>query len=239
MPRYADAHPPQRAACALVVFAKAPIPGTVKTRLTPPLTALQAARFHAALVEDTLRRVRSLDMARYLACAPGTRQPFFQTCASRYRVSLIAQGSGDLGARMQRVVARLLARHPVVVVVGTDSPTLPVEYIREAERRLKTEDVVFGPSEDGGYYLVGQRRLHRAIFRGVTWGGATVLAETRANLGPSLRVGLLPRWYDVDRFEDLTRLQTDLDASNECPRTRAWFRAWRPRSARSRFCATL
>lgn len=239
MPGSADPHPPQRATCALVVFAKAPIPGTVKTRLAPPLTALQAARFHAALVEDTLRRVRSLDMARYLACAPHTRQPFFRTCASRHDVALIAQGSGDLGARMERVVARLLTRHSAVMVLGTDSPTLPLEYIRDAEQRLRTEELVFGPSEDGGYYLVGQRRLHGAIFRGVPWGGATVLAETLAKLGPSLRVGLLPRWYDVDRFEDLARLQTDLEASGECPRTRAWFRAWRPRSGRSRFSATL
>ncbi len=240
MPTSADPLRRSPTECALAVFAKAPIPGAVKTRLVPPLTAVQAARLHAALVEDTLRRVGSLDMVRYLACAPDIRQPFLQTCARRHGARLVPQGPGDLGDRMQRVVTRLLARHRTVVVIGTDSPTLPLEYIREAVRRLHADDdVVFGPSEDGGYYLLGQRRLYRTIFRGVTWGGADVLAQTLSRLGSSLQIGLLPRWYDVDRSEDLSRLRADVAASEECPDTRAWFRAWKPRSGRPQVSSTL
>lgn len=239
MPTSADPRRGTSPTCALAIFAKAPIPGTVKTRLIPPLSAVQAARLHAALVEDTLRRVRSLDMVRYLACAPDIKQPFFQTCARRHDVRLISQGSGDLGDRMQRVVTDLLARHRTVLVIGTDSPTLPLEYLLEAERRLDTDDLVFGPSEDGGYYLLGQRRLYRAIFRGVTWGGADVLAQTLAHVGSSRQIGFLPRWYDVDRPQDLSRLQGDLAASKECPSTRAWLRARNLRSSRPRASSAL
>jgi hypothetical protein len=166
-------------------------------------------------------------MVRYLACAPNIRQPFLQTCARRHGARLIPQGSGDLGDRMQRVVAGLLARHRTVLVIGTDSPTLPLEYLREATQRLDATDVVFGPSEDGGYYLLGQRRLYPAIFRGVTWGGSDVLAETLAKLDSSVQIGLLPRWYDVDRPEDLSRLRADVVASADCPSTRVWFQAWK------------
>jgi rSAM/selenodomain-associated transferase 1 len=235
----ADSVRRSQAECALAIFAKAPIPGGVKTRLVPPLTAEQAARLHAALVEDTLRRVRSLDMVRYLACAPDIRQSFFRTCARRYSARLITQGPGDLGDRMRRVVTRLLARHRTVLLIGTDSPTLPLEFIQEGERRLDAADLVVGPSDDGGYYLLGQRRLYRSIFYGVTWGGEEVLSETLAKLGSSARISLLPRWYDVDRAEDLSRLRADVAATTDCPETRAWFREWAQQSRSAGASATL
>ncbi|MEW6682083.1 MAG: TIGR04282 family arsenosugar biosynthesis glycosyltransferase [Nitrospirota bacterium] len=223
---FAEPRPRRPETCALAVFAKAPIPGTVKTRLIPPLTSEEAARLHAALVEDTLCRTAALDMVRYLACTPDIRHPFLQACAQRYGARLIAQGAGDLGDRMLRVVKTLLARHGKVLLVGTDSPTLPLEFVAEAEDRLNAADLVFGPSEDGGYYLLGQRRLYPEIFRGVAWGGADVLRATLAKLDPS-RVRLLPPWYDVDRPEDLARLRHDLAESVGCERTTAWFRGWR------------
>lgn len=231
MPKSASPRQRTPANCALVVFAKAPMPGAVKTRLVPPLTAEQAAQLHAALVEDTLSRITSLDMVRYLACAPDIRQPFLRTCAQRYNATPIAQGDGDLGDRMQRVVRMLLARHHKVLLIGTDSPTLPLDRLVEAEQRLDLADLVFGPSEDGGYYLIGQRRLDQTIFHGVAWGTATVLADTLAKLDPS-QVALLPQWYDVDRPEDLVRLRTDRVGTATCPRTLAWLRMWQPESKR-------
>jgi hypothetical protein len=231
MPRSDDRRRRAPTDCALVLFAKAPIPGTVKTRLIPPLTAEQAARLHAALVDDTLRRVATLDMVRYLACAPGVREPFLRDCANRYGARLIAQGTGDLGRRMQRVATTLLARHGKVLFVGTDSPTLPLKFVLQAAQRLDAVDLVFGPSEDGGYYLLGQRRLYREIFKGVTWGGAAVLADTLAKLDPS-SVELSPLWYDVDRPGDLARLRADLKGRATCPRTSAWLRSWRQPTSR-------
>ncbi|MFZ5875831.1 MAG: TIGR04282 family arsenosugar biosynthesis glycosyltransferase [Nitrospirota bacterium] len=208
----------------MAVFAKAPIPGAVKTRLIPPLTPARAARLHAAFVDDTLRRVALLDVVRFLAYAPRPRDPFLLACASRHGARTIAQGPGDLGARMRRVTARLLERYPKVVIIGTDSPTMPIAFIEAAARQLDRADVVFGPSEDGGYYLVGQRRLYPEIFQDIVWGGSDVLAATLDKI-PRGRVALLPPWYDVDRPTDLARLQMELAATIDCPKTRAWFQA--------------
>jgi rSAM/selenodomain-associated transferase 1 len=180
------------------------------------------------MVEDTLARTGSLGVARYLACAPDLRDPFLRACAQRHGARLIAQGTGDLGDRMQRVASALLARHNKVLLVGTDSPTLPLDFVVEAEERLETADLVFGPSEDGGYYLLGQRGVYPEIFRGVVWGGTDVLRATLAKLETS-RVQLLPRWYDVDRPDDLARLGRDLAGAAGCERTAAWFRGWRQR----------
>ena len=224
MPRSTDHTARPGPDCALAVFAKAPIPGTVNTRLVPPLTPAQAARLHAAFVEDTLRKVASLDIVRFLAYAPQPRDPFLLACARRYRARTIAQGPGDLGARMQRVAARLLDRYPKVVIIGTDSPTMPIAFIEEARRRLDGADLVFGPSEDGGYYLLGQRRLCPEIFQSIAWGSSGVLAATIEKI-PRARVALLPQWYDIDRPDDLVRLQTALAATTDCPKTSAWFRA--------------
>jgi rSAM/selenodomain-associated transferase 1 len=210
----------------VAVFAKAPIPGTVKTRLMPPLTPVQAARLHAAFVEDTLRRVAALDVVRVLAYAPQPRDPFLQRCALRHGARTMPQGSGDLGARMQRVAGRLLARFPKVVIIGTDSPTMPIALIERALRTLDRAEIVFGPSEDGGYYLLGQRRLHPEIFAGITWGSGDVLAATLERI-PRVPVAMLPPWYDVDRPSDLERLRMDLAATTDCPKTRAWLRARR------------
>jgi rSAM/selenodomain-associated transferase 1 len=191
----------------------------------------EAAQFHGALVEDTLGRLTELPMVRYLACAPSTRDPFFEACAERFGTRLVAQGTGDLGQRMQRVATLLLTRYRKVLLIGTDSPTLPLDFVIQAEQRLETSDLVFGPSEDGGYYLLGQRRLYREIFDGVTWGGGDVLAGTLAKLDPSV-VAIIPPWYDVDRPSDLLRLDADLDRA-ECPRTAAWLRNWRLSVGRS------
>jgi rSAM/selenodomain-associated transferase 1 len=208
----------------VAVFAKAPIPGTVKTRLIPPLTPVQAARLHAAFVEDALRRVAALDAVRVLAYAPQPRDPFLRACALRHGARTMPQGSGDLGSRMRRVAGRLLERYPKVVIIGSDSPTMPIAFIAKAFRKLDQVDIVFGPSEDGGYYLLGQRRLHPEIFEGITWGSAGVLAATLDKI-PHVPVAMLPPWYDVDRPNDLERLRMELDATTDCPKTRAWFRA--------------
>lgn len=226
MPISDDRNQRAQEGCALAIFAKAPHPGAVKTRLVPPLTLEQAAQLQSALVEDTLRRLAELPLVRYLACAPNIRDPFFKACADRYGTRLIAQGTGDLGQRMRRVATTLLTRHRKVLLIGTDSPTIPLDFVTQAEQRLETSDLVFGPSEDGGYYLLGQRRLYREIFDGVTWGGADVLADTLAKLDPSV-VAIIPSWYDVDRPSDLTRLAADLTDTLQCPRTSAWLRNWR------------
>ena len=106
-------------------------------------------------------------------------------------------------------------------------------YLDRARAALRSVDLVFGPSDDGGYYLVGQRCLEPGLFRDIPWGTADVLAATLARLDPG-RVALLPSWYDVDRPDDLERLRRELDAGAACPRTRAVLRSWERRPATPR-----
>jgi len=209
---------------ALVVFAKAPVPGAVKTRLVPPLTPFQAADLHTAFICDTLERTAGLLYARYLACAPTSRTPFFDACAKRYGITTLSQGVGDLGVRMLRISRALLRRHPYVLLIGTDSPTLPLSRFEQADTLLADADWVFGPSRDGGYYLAGQRRLAPAMFTSVPWGTGDVLTVTLERL--HARAALLPPWYDVDRPDDLDRLRKDLPVAEGCRATQALLAMW-------------
>jgi rSAM/selenodomain-associated transferase 1 len=190
---------------AILVFARAPQPGRVKTRLAPLLGATGAARLHARLVERTLRTAVAAGVGEvYLYCSPGTGSRFFRALRERFGVRLRAQGGGNLGTRMHRA----LRRHPGAVLVGSDVPALRPADLRAAARALRQgADAVFSPAEDGGYALVGLRRSSPHLFDGVTWGSARVLAQTRARLR---RLGW--RWkelrtvWDVDRPEDVARL---------------------------------
>lgn len=191
---------------ALIVFARAPEPGRVKTRLAPLLGERGAALLHARLVERTLRTAQAAGFSRILLyCSPGGRDGFFDRMQKRFGVRLYPQGRGGLGERMYRA----LRRHPGAVLIGADCPALRSADLRAAARALQAgEDAVFSPAEDGGYGLVGLRRAARAAFDGVDWGSARVMAQTRRNLRR-----LKWRWrelrtvWDVDRPEDVARLR--------------------------------
>lgn len=191
---------------ALIVFARAPEPGRVKTRLASLLGERAAARLHARLVERTLTTARAAGfLPIYLYCLPGTKHRFFGTMEKRYGVRLRGQGRGDLGERMYRA----LRRHPGAVLIGSDCPALRPADLRAAARALLAgSDAVFAPAEDGGYALVALRRAARAVFDGVAWGSGKVMAQTRRKLR-----GLKWRWrelrtvWDVDRPEDVARLR--------------------------------
>jgi rSAM/selenodomain-associated transferase 1 len=189
----------------LIVFARAPQPGRVKTRLAPLLGAEGAARLHAQLVERTLRTATLAGFDEvHLCCAPEARGRFFNAMKRRFGVRLTSQGRGTLGERMQRA----LRRHAGAVLIGSDCPALRPADLRAAARALRTVDAVFSPAEDGGYALVGVRRAVRALFDGVQWGSAKVMAQTRTRLR---RLGW--RWkelrtvWDVDRPADVARLR--------------------------------
>jgi rSAM/selenodomain-associated transferase 1 len=195
--------------CRVMVFARAPVPGEVKTRLIPALGEAGAAALHRRLVSHCLRAARDSRLGSVeLWCAPGTGDPFFLECERRFGASLHPQGEGDLGARMRRAFESALARSRRAVLVGSDVPALSPRYLRDADRALaEGEDAVVGPAEDGGYVLIGLSRVDAELIRDIPWGGPDVLAETRRRVAAlAWRLRELPALWDVDRPEDLARL---------------------------------
>lgn len=193
----------------LLVFAKAPRPGTVKTRLISLLGEEGAAALHARLVKRTLAMARTTGIRQVeLWCAPDTADPFFRFCGGRYGVSLVSQTDGDLGARMRNAFDRALASSRRVILIGTDCPALTAGHLRNAYRLLAAgRDAVLVPAEDGGYALIGLTRCDARLFDGIGWGKAEVMEATRARLhalGWSWEE--LETLWDVDRPEDYRRL---------------------------------
>jgi rSAM/selenodomain-associated transferase 1 len=207
-------------AVGLAIMAKAPRVGAVKTRLCPPLRAPEAAELARCFLLDAVERVRMVAGARpIMAYAPIEAQGQFEEEAPGF--ALIPQRGGDLGERQLGLIEDTLAMGlQGALVMGTDSPTLPRESLDEAVSLVMARDVdvVLGPAEDGGYYLIGMRVPHRALFENLPWSTAAVLGRTleRAQrLG--LRVACLPTWFDVDTGADLERLRAELDASPAGP----------------------
>jgi len=206
---------------AVAVMSKRPVAGQVKTRLSPPLSPNEAAHLSHCFLLDKLEQVQRLPgVARFVAFAPPEAADFFEPLAGG-AFALIPQAGSDLGARLAGVSERLFAAHFLAaVIIGTDSPTLPDDYLSEAIDVLgrNRSDVVLGPAEDGGYYLVGLRGPAPSLFQGVTWSTDAVLRETLDRVSTAgLRSHLLPPWFDVDTEPGLRRLARDL----ACDRTPA------------------
>lgn len=195
---------------ALVVFAKAPVAGRVKTRLIPALGADGAARLAQRMLAHTLLQSGDLPVSRWELCvSPDAGHADFERAVadSGGRLHLTLQGEGDLGERMHRALTRVLAGHRKALLIGTDAPALTTAVLRQAVEALEGHDAVFVPALDGGYALVGLTRSAPGIFRDMPWSTARVMAETRAR---ALRAGL--RWAelapvaDIDEPQDLVHL---------------------------------
>lgn len=214
---------------ALIIFAKRPAPGRVKTRLSPPLSPEEAAELYRCMLLDVLAKVATLSgVDKHIFYEP--EEPaaaFFAQIAPG--MSRAPQQGEDLGERMANAFGELLAMgYGQVAIIGTDLPDLPMEYVNEAFRRLAAGeiDALFGPSEDGGYYLVAMRELHGELFRDVPWSSGEVLAKSLERAEQAgVRVSLLPVWHDVDTADDLHRPEL-LDAGNGAPQTREFVGNW-------------
>lgn len=199
--------------CRLIIFAKAPEPGKVKTRLIPALGAAGAADLHRRLVQHAIGvATEAAPGPVELWCAPDAHHPFFAECRRDFGVALRSQGEGGLGERMQRAFDATLARSRGAVLIGSDIPALSAGHLRDADRALREGyDCVLGPAEDGGYVLIGLMRPDPELFHGIHWGGPDVLAETRRRIARlQRRCRELPVLWDVDRPEDLARLPENL-----------------------------
>ena len=204
---------------AIAIMAKAPIPNKVKTRLTPPLSPFEASRLYHSFLLDKIEQVKSIEEAcPFMAYTPESSEYFFRNIIPP-GFSLINQAGKDLGERLANISHELFAKGAgKVVLLDSDTPNLPVDNIRNGLSRLNEADVVLGPCEDGGYYLIGMKAFIPEIFCGIPWSTALVTEFTLKKVHDlGLTVSILPVWYDVDTGKDLRRLMRDLESlSNNC-----------------------
>lgn len=186
----------------IAVFAKAPVPGRVKTRLIPLLGSAGAAALQARLIEATLAKACAVEDARVCLWVAGGDY------AAPPGVAVARQQGADLGARMNHAFAVTLARARSCVLIGTDCPALTAAHLRLAFERLRTHDAVVAPAEDGGYVLIGLNAPQPRLFEGIAWGESTVMSATRAAIEAcGLRASYLPTLPDLDTPQDLARAQ--------------------------------
>jgi rSAM/selenodomain-associated transferase 1 len=193
---------------AVIVFAKAPVPGLAKTRLAPALGAQGAAALAARMLHHALAQATAADIGPVELCAaPDATHPALQAAAAACGAGLTGQGAGDLGLRMHRAFARCLTHHGRALLIGTDAPALDAGLLRRAAQALQDHDAVFVPALDGGYALVGQRRADARLFSGMAWSHPRVMDDTRARLRRAgLRWAELPAVADIDEPADLAHL---------------------------------
>jgi rSAM/selenodomain-associated transferase 1 len=211
----------------LVIMAKQPAVGRTKTRLSPPLTPAEAAALYEAMLRDTIQLGARLEGVRLaIAVTPPEAVRTFRRIGPPGAILLPVAGA-DIGDCLHQVLGRLLAAgHPQVIALNSDGPTLPESRLRQAFARLDGADVVLGPSEDGGYYLIGLKQACPELFRDIEWSSERVTAQTLARAqAMGLSVALLPPWYDVDTSADLARLQGELATlpAEALPHTRRFF----------------
>jgi rSAM/selenodomain-associated transferase 1 len=192
----------------LMVFCKAPVPGRVKTRLTPALTAEQAADVHVQLTKRALKLATQSRLCPVqLWCAPSIDHDFFTASATAYRLELKQQQGTDLGERMHLAFESALAAYPHALLMGCDCPSLTESDLEEAIKALREDqDLVLAPAEDGGYVMIGLNRPCPELFTGMIWGTSEVLAQTRARIDQlQLRHHELKEQWDLDTVRDLDR----------------------------------
>lgn len=203
--------PVQYPQARLLIFAKAPVPGMVKTRLIPALGTVGAAGLQQRLTGHLVEGLAASGLCPLeLWVTPDTSHSLFQSLARCHGVGLRVQQGDDLGARMAHAAAQGLGRADAVVLLGTDCPWLTPQRLGQALELLAMSDAVLGPARDGGYVLLGLKRTAPSLFAGMPWGTARVAALTRrrmAGLGWHWRE--LPMLSDLDRPQDLDLLRED------------------------------
>jgi len=188
-----------------VIFAKAPVPGSVKTRLIPALGEIGAARLAHQMLLATIAEAEGAHLAIPELCAtPHPYDPEWQPFLPKAEIRYTDQGEGDLGERLARAAKRVTLLGEAILLIGTDCPALDRRRLRAAAEALLSHDAIIHPTEDGGYALLGLRRFDPSLFAGIGWSGHDVAADTIARieaLGWTLHIGETLR--DIDEPEDL------------------------------------
>ena len=194
--------------CALLIFSKAPVPGKVKTRLISELGSEGAASLYIELVKKTLLTTEqsSIDSVT-MYCTPDENHLFFRSCAANFNLRLQSQKGFDLGDRMANAMMEALDAYSAVIIIGCDCPALSVDDLDQAAEKLASGcNIVLGPSEDGGYYLIGLTGYRAELFEDMVWGRPDVLAITRERVRLlELESFELPAHWDVDKPDDFYR----------------------------------
>jgi len=196
-------------ASRILVFAKAPRPGQVKTRLAKAIGAEEAARVYSEWLQETVVRLHRARLAPLeLWVTPDTQHPLFQQLVDTTGIELHTQPNGDLGQRMHQVMLHALAWNESAVLVGSDCPVMPAGYVQRALAVMEAGvDSVLGPAEDGGYVLLGLRKVVAGLFADIPWSTGRVLQATRGRLravrGNSWAE--LETLWDIDSVEDYER----------------------------------
>ncbi len=203
----------------VIVFAKNPVPNQVKTRLIPMLSPEQAATLYTAFLTDwceTLAKLSGVDLI--IAYTPPEAESDLQALIGD-DATYIPQIGTDLGERLTSATQWATKQgYTKILLVGSDSPTLPISYISKALTLLDSRDIAIGPSTDGGYYLIGFSAANMAVtvpfvFEKISWSTADVFQQTMTRIcSAKATVGLLPPWYDIDRAEDLAFLHAHISA---------------------------
>lgn len=187
--------------CLFIQFAREPVAGAVKTRMIPYLSPPEACALHAELVLWTAATLVAARLGRVeLAVAGAAGHSLFQACLDLGVAGLTLQRGADLGARMYNALVAGLDRFERVVLVGSDCPSIDRDYLNQALAALDQDDIVLGPAADGGYTLVGARRVPREMFEGISWGTAAVFSETTLRLR---RLGVA--WTELSVLNDIDR----------------------------------
>lgn len=210
----------------LVIMAKAPRPGAVKTRLTPSLSPEAVIDFYCCLLDDTLALARSLSDVEIAIMCPESDVNEMSQLAGK-GVSVVAQKGKDLAAGLTSVFTHFSEYGPRrIIAFNSDSPHLPRSVLEDAFERLAANDVVVGPTHDGGYYLVGAKSSHPTLFENDGMGTSSALERLLSRAQSlHLAVGFATPFYDIDVADDLTRLAEELRVAPErAPRTAAWLK---------------
>ena len=212
----------------LVIMAKAPRPGTVKTRLTPSLSAAAVTEFYCCVLDDTLTLAHSLSDVEVAIMCPDSDVHELAKLAGE-RATVVAQKGEGLAAGLTSVFAHFTENHNRrTIAFNSDSPHLPRSVLEDAFETLAAHDVVVGPTHDGGYYLVGAKASYPTLFAGDGMGTSSALERLLSRARSlHLSVDFASPFYDVDVVEDLTRLAEELRAAPaKAPRTAAWLKKW-------------